>query len=247
MTDAVKGRLRNPSPSGAVAYPRPGRTSEDVDLVSLIVRRSLFETVDLRALADEFACTERAIRVAFQRAYGMSPRTYKRRTKVLCAIELLRKETWDNDSVARELGFRSPKNLYRALRLETGLTPRQIRLLSESDLVRLRSRIAPGQTPPDGTSVRASALENHNPAKKRRSFRRSSEGSLRQASAVLAASPPCSTIASSSVLARPSCRYGPTLRDNPHNGAVRNSCPDALPSAMPSANAGPMSCSRRSV
>ncbi len=125
------------------------RPSKHADVASLIVRRSLFETVDLNTLAGDIGCSERLVRVAFQRAHGMSPRRYKRRTKVLCAIELLRKETWDNETVARELGFRSPKNLYRALRLDTGLTPRQIRLLSDGDLTQLRTRIAPDQTGPD--------------------------------------------------------------------------------------------------
>ncbi len=136
------------------------RTFHDVDLVSLIVQRSLFETSDLRALANEFGHSERAARKAFKRAYGVTPRTYKRRTKVLCAIQLLRKETWDNDSVARHLGFRSPKNLYRLLWLETGLTPRQIRRLSERELEKLRMRIAPAQ----GRAVQATVAAPAGPA-----------------------------------------------------------------------------------
>lgn len=124
---------------------RSGRSGivKNVDLARLIVRRSTLGPVDLQALTEEFGVSERGVREAFRRAYGMPPRTYKRRTKVLCAIELLRKESWDNETVARELGFRSPKNFYRALRLDTGLTPRQIRGLSEADVQVLRSRIAP--------------------------------------------------------------------------------------------------------
>jgi len=150
MAEAVADILLNDSVTPQQAFARWAqrlasypRTPKDLNLVSLIVRRSAFDTVNLTALAQEFGVRERAVRLAFTRAYGIPPRTYKRRTKVLCAIELLRNHTWDNETVAREAGFRSPKNLYGALRVDTGLTPRQIRRLSENDLQALLSRLTP--------------------------------------------------------------------------------------------------------
>jgi len=131
--------------SRGVRVSRPTGQPKGPKLTSVILRRSLSESVDLHALAREFGCTDRLVRMAFEQAYGMSPRTYRRRTRVLRAIGLLRKENWDNETVAREVGFRSPKNLYRALRGDTGLTPRQIRRLSEDDLQRVYAKAAPAQ------------------------------------------------------------------------------------------------------
>jgi methylphosphotriester-DNA--protein-cysteine methyltransferase len=121
--------------------PRRGQPKKPM-LASVILRRSVCESADLHALAVEFKCSDRLVRIAFIQAHGMSPRTYRQRIKVLRAIELLRKNNWDNETVAREVGFRSPKNLYRALEVHTGLPPRQIRRLSEGDLQKLCAKIA---------------------------------------------------------------------------------------------------------
>lgn len=150
MAEAIAHDVLNEGASPRAALPGwDSRVSSLVgkpkgpQLASVIVRRSLFKSVDLHALAMEFRCSDRLVRMAFGQAYGISPRTYRRRTKVLRAIVLLRKESWDNDTVARDVGFRSPKNLYRALRVDTGLTPRGIRRLSEEDLRTLCAKLAP--------------------------------------------------------------------------------------------------------
>lgn len=102
---------------------------------------------DLRSLAAELGFSVRTTRTTFTSVYGLSPRAYRRRWQALRGIDLLRGTTWDIDSVARELGYGSAKNFYHVLRLETGLTPGQIRTLSDPEAAQLRESLAVPSAP----------------------------------------------------------------------------------------------------
>jgi methylphosphotriester-DNA--protein-cysteine methyltransferase len=71
----------------------------------------------------------------FERRFGLSIRAYHRILRVLAALEQVR--TAKVDAVALEVGYRSKKNLYRALYQVTGLTPTGFRKLSATDAERL--------------------------------------------------------------------------------------------------------------
>lgn len=89
-------------------------------------------------MADELGRSEHGLRLAFQRAYGMTPAEFRRRYQVVTALQLLRRRDLKVEAVAREVGFRSPKNLYRLLRDATGLTPQQIQRLDRRAFDALR-------------------------------------------------------------------------------------------------------------
>ena len=125
------------SPMGA----RAGRHDPATALAGLAAH-SADGAADLRSLAAELGCSLRSTRTTFTSVYALSPRAYRRRWQALRGIDLLRGTTWDIESVAREVGYRSAKNFYHALRLETGLTPGQIRALSDPDAAQLRESLA---------------------------------------------------------------------------------------------------------
>ena len=102
---------------------------------------------DLRSLAAELGFSVRTTRTTFTSVYGLSPRAYRRRWQALRGIDLLRGTAWDIESVARELVYRSAKNFYHVMRLETGLTPGQIRALSDPEAAQLRESLAVPSAP----------------------------------------------------------------------------------------------------
>jgi AraC-like DNA-binding protein len=117
---------------------RSRRTDGTVGRLARILRTPHEQRVRLRAIADELGRSEHGLRLAFQRAYGMTPAEFRRRYQVVTALQLLRRRDLKVEAVAREVGFRSPKNLYRLLREATGRTPQQIQRLDRPAFDALR-------------------------------------------------------------------------------------------------------------
>jgi hypothetical protein len=73
----------------------------------------------------------------FKAAFEMSMAQYQSRCRIRAAFEQLRRPDSNVKAVAAAVGYHSRKNFYRALRLETGLTPSQVRQLSDEDASRI--------------------------------------------------------------------------------------------------------------
>jgi two-component system response regulator YesN len=80
----------------------------------------------------------------FKRDTGTSIRAYLIRLRVESAIELLRRTPWKVEAVAREVGWQSTKDLYRALHRLAGMTPAEVRKLAESETAVLRASLGRG-------------------------------------------------------------------------------------------------------
>jgi len=86
--------------------------------------------------------------IKFKAEFGISIHTYQRVVRTAAALEQIR--TASVEAVAMAVGYRSKKDLYRALRQLTGFTPRAIRAMSPEaarDLVeiwQLKARTAGG-------------------------------------------------------------------------------------------------------
>jgi two-component system response regulator YesN len=85
-----------------------------------------------------------AVHRQFKRDTGFSIRAYVTRLRVESAIELLRRTPWKVEAVAREVGWQSRKDLYRALHRVAGMTPTEVRKLAESETAVLRASLSTG-------------------------------------------------------------------------------------------------------
>lgn len=81
----------------------------------------------IATLARDVGCHPRRLGTLFKSQTGLSIRACQRRLRVEHAWELLRDPANKVECVAADVGFRSLKNFYRAVRAETGLTPSQLR------------------------------------------------------------------------------------------------------------------------
>ena len=92
-----------------------------------IVRREYRQPLKLESLGVRTNTTARRLAPAFQREYGMSVRDYHRFVRMAHALDGVRHEKIAN--VARDVGYRSKKNFYRAFKQLTGMLPSQFRRL----------------------------------------------------------------------------------------------------------------------
>ena len=94
----------------------------------------------VRDLAAEFGCSAALLRRRFAEESGESLASYRLRSKVLAAIRLLRTTTLKIEAIAREVGWRSKKDLYYQMKRATGLTPAQVRRLTAEGVTALVNR-----------------------------------------------------------------------------------------------------------
>jgi AraC-like DNA-binding protein len=111
-----------------------------VDEVSLAaeVRRFIAEDykeslTDSRVVSAVGASRSEAVR-AFKRTYGQSVREFVSDLRFAQAEQLLRSSELKISAVAAEVGYRSPKDLYRLIKTRTGLTPAQLRHVERDPL-----------------------------------------------------------------------------------------------------------------
>lgn len=88
-------------------------------------------------VARDIGCSTSTLTKAFADAYGMTMTEYLRRLRLRRAIAALRESQSKVAAVARDVGYASTKNFYRALQQCTGLTPGAVRALSDAQVAHL--------------------------------------------------------------------------------------------------------------
>lgn len=81
----------------------------------------------MRTLARRFAHTPRSALNVFRHRFGMSPHEYLTRVRVQQAVGVLVQTDLKVEAIALMVGYRSKKDLYRAIRRLTELSPDQVR------------------------------------------------------------------------------------------------------------------------
>ena len=82
------------------------------------------------------------LRRTFQDEFGCTPHEFLTRRRIARAIPLLAKGM-KTRVVASEVGYRSRKNLFGALKKLTGLLPSEVQKLSATDLASVVERLDP--------------------------------------------------------------------------------------------------------
>ncbi len=103
-----------------------------------VLRRNLARpSLDATALGRQLGCSRSHLVRSFRRIFGLSMQAYRARVRLRRGVRELREPASNVDAVARELGYRSTKNLYEALSRVAGMTPSGIRALGEAEIDRL--------------------------------------------------------------------------------------------------------------
>jgi AraC-like DNA-binding protein len=147
---AVRRRLVDYCLGSAAADQAPGDWLEAARLVSLarvvscdakapiddaaiasqvrrVVEESFNRSVTASRLASAVGTTPGEAARAFERTYGQSLRAFVADVRYAHARQLLLTTELKISAVATEVGFRSPKDLYRLVKARTGLTPARLR------------------------------------------------------------------------------------------------------------------------
>lgn len=88
--------------------------------------------ISARAIALRLGEHPARIDRAFRRVYGMSTHAYARGRRLEAATALLADPTTTIVEISRRVGYRSKKDLYAAIRKDSGLTPLELRRLITS-------------------------------------------------------------------------------------------------------------------
>jgi AraC-like DNA-binding protein len=94
-----------------------------------------------RGLAKALGCGVATLRRRFAHDTGASIREFRSRAKLAAAIDRLRDTDWKIEAISRDVGWRSKKDLYRAMYNLAGMSPKQVRLLSDKELEALLRRL----------------------------------------------------------------------------------------------------------
>ena len=149
---AARIDCRNPggwTPSAAVGAWSKRYVTALTDSHDVIVERAkqrlgrdLAQRLQMRHLARELACSVPVLHRRFVSKAGETPIRYQARLRAIEAVRLLQATNWKIDAVARAVGWKSRKELYRALAHFAGMSPRTIRGLSAADAALLQARMA---------------------------------------------------------------------------------------------------------
>jgi AraC family transcriptional regulator len=93
----------------------------------------------LAELARAVETSPAQLRATFVARYAISPLAYMQRIRAIRALALIKQ--MKVEAIAWEVGYRSKKDLYRALREWTGHRPRALRALSDQEIESLTTRI----------------------------------------------------------------------------------------------------------
>jgi AraC-like DNA-binding protein len=114
--------------------------------VAEVLRERYAHSITIDGLAREFGYARTRITREFRTDFGMSVATYLTRVRVHHGLRTLRMTAYSVDAVAREIGYRSPKNFYAALQSLTGVSPSAVRALSSGDFDALLGSVLPPQS-----------------------------------------------------------------------------------------------------
>jgi AraC-like DNA-binding protein len=107
-----------------------------------ILRRRFQAPPDLDALAAEVGSSKSALTRAFKKYYGMTPGEYLTRVRLLWFTDAARGSNRSCTELAADAGWSSYHNFSDPLWSFTGLTPGQVRSLTDGQLVALRAKLA---------------------------------------------------------------------------------------------------------
>jgi AraC-like DNA-binding protein len=96
-----------------------------------VIRSSFEQPLDTWRIARTVGCARGGLIRSFKGAYGMSMGDYQARCRIRAAFGMVREPDSNVGAAAFQVGYRSTKNFYRALREHTGLTPSQVRRLTD--------------------------------------------------------------------------------------------------------------------
>jgi AraC-like DNA-binding protein len=96
------------------------------------IRRDPARAWTVETLAAAAAAKATTLRIQFHERYGVRPLQYVHLARVTAAVAMLRTDA-KVESVAWDIGYRSKKDLYAALRRWAGLTPTELRALSDTE------------------------------------------------------------------------------------------------------------------
>jgi AraC-like DNA-binding protein len=105
------------------------------------LRGDLVQGRGVTALAREVGCSVAVLQRRFAEESGETLTRYRARMRTAMAIERLRDTDWKVEAVARDVGWKSKKDLYRTLDGLTGLTPAAVRTLPRSEVDRIVARL----------------------------------------------------------------------------------------------------------
>jgi AraC-like DNA-binding protein len=110
--------------------------------VADLIRLEYREPLDVVGLACRVRCHPARLRRTFREEFGIPMRTFHIRVRVAAAVVMFADGT-KVSGVARSVGYRSDKNLYRVLREVAGATPSELRSKSLEVLEELASTLRP--------------------------------------------------------------------------------------------------------
>jgi AraC-like DNA-binding protein len=85
------------------------------------------EHVTITGMSRSLGCSRGQLTRAFRSSLAVSVREYLTEIRARHAVHALRSSTEKVEAVARMVGYRSKKDLYRTIRAMTGLTPKRLR------------------------------------------------------------------------------------------------------------------------
>src|SRR5262249_1609032 len=106
------------------------------------LRRCTGRRVRLAALAKDLGCSVSVLQRQFTRDKGEPVRRFALRCRACKAFDWLRTTDWTVETVAREAGWKSRKNLNLTLWRLAQTTPAQIRTLDESSAATMRNLLS---------------------------------------------------------------------------------------------------------
>lgn len=107
-----------------------------------------FETpVNLGTVSKQYGVSPTTLQRAFISSYGMSAREYRERLRIARSLDEI--PYAKVEAIARSLGYRSPKNFYRAFSKATGTTPAKWREMPAREREAIRSTVLANLPSPD--------------------------------------------------------------------------------------------------
>jgi AraC-like DNA-binding protein len=139
-TNRVLRRLLDGVSRPAAVLATPARRAAD------LIRLEYREPLDVLRLARLLTCHPAHLRRSFREEFGIPMRAFHIRVRVAAAIVMFA-EDMKVSGIARSVGYRSDKNLYRVLRDVAATSPSKLRSISREALEQLALTLQPKALP----------------------------------------------------------------------------------------------------
>jgi AraC-like DNA-binding protein len=104
---------------------------------AIFIRRNCTARFNATHVSRAVGCERSRLRHLFKQDTGMTMQAFHTRARVAKALPLFAAESTKMTTIARSVGYRSDKDLYRALRDVTGQLPAALKLMSRESLDRM--------------------------------------------------------------------------------------------------------------